>query len=90
MAQASIYAQPLDGQIMTMIVERLLYLLNDYKSVEREVSNIKKSADKIETSLEKVSHYISTTEQYLKHYLATGELSEKQVSLLYGGASLDV
>jgi hypothetical protein len=40
--------------------------------------------------LEKVSGHISTTEQYVKHCLAMGELLEKQVSLLYGSASLDV
>jgi hypothetical protein len=40
--------------------------------------------------LEKVSGHISTTEKYVKHCLAMGELLEKQVSLLYGSASLDV
>jgi len=83
MALANIYAQPADGQIMTMIVERLLYLLNDYKSVEKEVSSIKKSADKIEASLKKVSQYIVSTEQYLKHFLESGELSERQLLDFY-------
>ena len=46
MAKANIHAK-VDGHVMTMIVERLLYLSNDYKSVEKEVSNIQKSADKI-------------------------------------------
>ena len=83
MALANIYAQPADGQIMTMIVERLLYLLNDYKSVEKEVSSIKKSADKIEASLKKVSQYIVSTEQYLKHFLESGEPSERQLLDFY-------
>ena len=48
-----------------MIVERLLYLLSDYKSVEKEVSKIQKSADMIKVSLDKVSQYIVSLIQIL-------------------------
>lgn len=88
MAKTNIYAQPVDGQMMTMIVERLLYLLNDYKPVEKEVTNIQKSADKIKASLDKVSQYIGSTAKYLKHFLESGELSEKQLLEFYQGHSL--
>ena len=75
---------------MTMIVERLLYLLSDYKSVEKEVSNIQKSADKIKVSLDKVSQYIASTEQYLQHYLDNGELSKEQLFSFYTAKQLEI
>jgi hypothetical protein len=88
MAQAAVHTKSIDGQVMTMIVERLLYLLNDYKSVEREVTSIQKSADKIKASLEKVSQYIASTEGYLKHFLESGELSKKQLNDFYHGKEI--
>jgi hypothetical protein len=88
MAQANLNTKSIDGHVMTMIVERLLYLLSDYKSVEKEVANIQKSANKIKASLDKVSEYIASTEQYLKHYLDSGELSEKQLLEFYTAKQL--
>ena len=90
MARAEIYKRPIDGKILTMIVERLLYLLNDYRSVKKEVNNIKKSAEKIETSLDKMTLYIKSTENYLKHFLKSGELSESELHNFYVAEKLPI
>ncbi|MDA0795759.1 MAG: hypothetical protein O2950_07330 [Proteobacteria bacterium] len=90
MAIAHVHTKKIDGPVMTMIVERLLYLLSDYKSVEKEVSNIQKSADKIKVSLDKVSQYIASTEQYLQHYLDNGELSKEQLFSFYTAKQLEI
>jgi hypothetical protein len=74
---------------VAMVVERLLYLLNDYRSVEKEVGSIKKSADKISASLTKLSKFVGITEKYLMTLLQNGKLSEEQVMRLYQSAEID-
>ena len=74
---------------MTMVIERLLYLLNDYRSIEKEVGTITKSADKISASLTKLSNFVGITEKYLKTLLQKGKLSEEQVMRLYQSAEID-
>ena len=89
MAKARFDVNILESASVVMIIERLLYLLNDYRSVKKEVASIKKSSDKIEASLDKLSRYIGITEQYLKTVLTEGQLSEAQILSFYQSADLE-
>ncbi len=70
MAKARFDVNTLESASVAMVVERLLYLLNDYRSVEKEVGSIKKSADKIGASLTKLSKFVGITEKYLYDLVA--------------------
>jgi hypothetical protein len=89
MAKARFDVNTLESASVVMVIERLIYLLNDYRSVEKEVVSIKKSADKISASLTKLSNFIGITEKYLKKLLQNGKLSEEQVMRLYQSAEID-
>ena len=66
-----------------MIVVRLLYLLGDYKSVEKEVPNIQGYADRTEALLDKVYKYSISVEQYLKYFPASGEFIGRLIRQFY-------
>jgi hypothetical protein len=90
MAKARFDVNTLESASVTMVIERLLYLLNDYRSVEKEVGTIKKSADKISASLTKLSNFVGITEQYLKTLLQNGKLSQEQLFNLYKSSDIEL
>ena len=97
MVKANLYEKAYDGRILSMIIERLLYLLNSYQSFDKEITKInnnadaiKKSASGLEEKLEATSQFISSTESYLKSFLTTGELSEAQLHDFYTGRQLEI
>ena len=90
MAKARFDVNTLESASVTMVIERLLYLLNDYRSVEKEVGTIKKSADKISASLTKLSNFVGITEQYLKTLLQNGKLSQEQLFSLYQSSGIEL
>jgi hypothetical protein len=90
MAKARFDVNTLESASVTMVIERLLYLLNDYRSVEKEVGTIKKSADKISASLTKLSNFVGITEQYLKTLLQNGKLSQEQLFNLYKSSEIEL
>ena len=97
MVKANLYEKAYDGRILSMIIDRLLYLLNNYQSFEKEITKIDSSADAIKKSasglkgkLEATSEFIGSTESYLKSFLTTGELSEAQLHDFYTGRQLEI
>ena len=89
MAKAGVHQSSAGGRDLTMIIERLIYLVRDYRSVEKEVDAIKKSADKISKNLEKLGHYVGVTQKALKQYLENGNFTEEERHLLYQGESIE-
>ena len=90
MAKARFDVNTSESASVAMVIERFLYLLNDYRSVEKEVGSIKKSADRISALLTKLPNFVGITEKYLKALLQNGELSQEQLFSLYQSSELEM
>ncbi|NBT43257.1 MAG: hypothetical protein EBT20_22875, partial [Alphaproteobacteria bacterium] len=72
-----------DPKVLSLIVERLMRVLNDYSDTRTQAENIIKSARKIIHQSEKTRQLVEHTGTYLERYLASGVLTQRDLLDFY-------